>query len=773
MKNKVFLTLLLVASALLLTWFYHFPNLGHSQPEAISLPDLKDHYSLHIQPIFNKRCVACHSCFNSPCQLNLTSYEGVHRGASQTNIYDFPKFEARSPTRLGIDAHSVAAWRDMGFFSVTSGKNQSLMTYLITKLPGIESGKQQKYDAEYSRQCIKSSDKDSLEKFVEKNPAGRMPLGFPAITQKETQTINSWIAEGASGPDQTTMQNRVLNDTEVQEKIKTWENFFNGQSLKNKIVARYFYEHLFLANLYFSDSPHLFFRLIRAKRNSSPIVEIPTALPFDDPKSEFDYKIIPITNTLVYKSHIPFELTAKKMAKWNREFIEAQWPKKPEKFPDYGDKGSNPFSTFAAMPVAPRYQLFLDNSHYFIMTFIKGPVCRGQTALNVINDHFWVFFLDPKKDPMVQSSQTYKKIATESIFPSKIGSEFKPFKDFRDKYWKAVEIKFQALAKMGGLSLSSIWQGQENNPNANITVYRHFDSAHVLFGLRGQQPKTFWVLDYQVFESIYYNLSAGYNVFGPLLHQLNSRLYMEVSRIASEDLFLSFMTPQSRVQYRHDWSIPVPSEKESSLKKIVDFFTDEESKKFNSEYKFAGNKIATDQSLVKASDPSKLLELFEQKIFSDKQVHPSAELAKDLKQFQNLNSKTIEHLPDTILLKIHNEKEVKLWTIIHNKDHYNVSMILFEQLRRRPSHDSIDIIQGLATSYANLIIDIKARELGSFYNDLNTAKNSGQVWEVLKKYGLSRSSKNFWSSFDELNTLTTNSKTNERGIVDLNRYINL
>ena len=29
------------------------------------------------------------------------------------------------------------------------------------------------------------------------------------------------------------------------------------------------------------------------------------------------------------------------------------------------------------------------------MGYIKGPVCRGQVALNVINDRFWVFFVDP------------------------------------------------------------------------------------------------------------------------------------------------------------------------------------------------------------------------------------------------------------------------------------------------------------------------------------------------------------------------------------------
>mgnify|MGYP003536589761 CR=1 FL=1 len=38
-------------------------------------------YSEQIQPIFTQKCVACHACYDSPCQLNLGSGEGLERGA--------------------------------------------------------------------------------------------------------------------------------------------------------------------------------------------------------------------------------------------------------------------------------------------------------------------------------------------------------------------------------------------------------------------------------------------------------------------------------------------------------------------------------------------------------------------------------------------------------------------------------------------------------------------------------------------------------------------
>ena len=56
---------------------------------------------------------------------------------------------------------------------------------------------------------------------------------------------------------------------------------------------------------------------------------------------------------------------------------------------------SNPFAAFRELPVEARYRLMLEESQFTLMGFIKGPVCRGQVAVDVINDHFWVMFERP------------------------------------------------------------------------------------------------------------------------------------------------------------------------------------------------------------------------------------------------------------------------------------------------------------------------------------------------------------------------------------------
>ena len=41
-----------------------------------------------VKPVLDSRCVVCHGCYDAPCQLQSTSYEGVTRGANKDPVYD-------------------------------------------------------------------------------------------------------------------------------------------------------------------------------------------------------------------------------------------------------------------------------------------------------------------------------------------------------------------------------------------------------------------------------------------------------------------------------------------------------------------------------------------------------------------------------------------------------------------------------------------------------------------------------------------------------------
>lgn len=745
-----------------------------------------DYYKDHIQPIFDQKCVACHSCFNSPCQLNLSSYEGVMRGANKISIYDFPKFKARRPTRLYVDANTTKQWRKKGFYDVLDRKEgKSILETLTNDIPGLESQLQKEYHAESSRTCIADTSKVSVASYKASNPGGRMPYGLPKLSMKERKTLSSWIDLGTPGPNTYMLERNAIKKNELSDEIKKWESLFNRKGVQAQLSSRYLYEHLFLASLYFESHPDIFFRLTRSKTVEGPFIEVSTSFPFGDPRGKFTYRLRPITNTIMHKYHIPFPLKEEKLRDWKHDFYEAKWKSVPKVMPPYGRAGANPFKTFAAIPAKARYKFMLEEAGYHVMTFIKGPVCRGQTALNVINDHFWVMFIDPDKDVLSNNQAIYNQVAATTMLPAQAESTLDPFIDFRKKYWKSVKEKFNYMKKES-LSRDWIWQGKkenqkggqgERNNNALLTIYRHFNSAKVLRGLQGRIPKTLWVIDYHIFESIYYNLTASYNVFGPIMHQLHSRLYMEISRIASEDLFLSFLPAKSRIPLREKWNEQVPRDKESLGKKIFDFITAATEKKMKFEYSYQGGSLLSKLELSSTSPKVDFINHVIPQLFTPKQRKPRGynPIPPELKVIESYSAQKIDLFPDTILIRVEKEdhKDDEVYTLIRNKDHYNVSMMFFEQDRRRKNGDTIDVIAGTATSYANLYVVIPKGRLPEFSKLLNETNSPTKALSIIEKYSISRSHYDFWKYHAWFSKHTHNKLTDELGLLDLNRYMGL
>jgi len=66
----------------------------------LSLPTESIDYESRIKPLLERRCVVCHGCYDAPCQLKLSSPEGIERGASKQKVYDGTRILAAEPTRI-------------------------------------------------------------------------------------------------------------------------------------------------------------------------------------------------------------------------------------------------------------------------------------------------------------------------------------------------------------------------------------------------------------------------------------------------------------------------------------------------------------------------------------------------------------------------------------------------------------------------------------------------------------------------------------------------
>ena len=115
-----------------------------------------------------------------------------------------------------------------------------------------------------------------------------MPYGLPPLSPAEMAVLSEWIARGAPGPSDASLASRRWVPPGLQTQVRAWEAFLNGGTPRERLMARYLYEHLFLAHLYFTSETAsrrpAFFRLVRSRTPcEAGIDEIATRRPNDDP----------------------------------------------------------------------------------------------------------------------------------------------------------------------------------------------------------------------------------------------------------------------------------------------------------------------------------------------------------------------------------------------------------------------------------------------------------------------------------------------------------
>ena len=299
-------------------------------PVAFKIPTRTIDYQKEVKPLLDKRCTVCHSCYNSPCQLKLDSFEGADRGATKRAIYISYRLKSMEPTRLFTDAQTTAEWRKKKFSSVTdstvaNGLNDSIMIQMLShKVKNPKSKGEYRSEAE-DLTC--SENGKELGGYLEKHPNNGMPFGFPPLKQDEFDIVAGWLVQGAKGPD--AAQQAALTTPKASDAlaIDQWEAFLNRDDAKHAITARYLYEHLFLAHLKFGTPTNEFYELVRSKTApGQPLDLIATVRPYDTPGTpRFYYRFRKIHSTIVFKTHMVFTLDDAQLTRFNELFIQPEW----------------------------------------------------------------------------------------------------------------------------------------------------------------------------------------------------------------------------------------------------------------------------------------------------------------------------------------------------------------------------------------------------------------------------------------------------------------
>ena len=107
--------------------------------------------------------------------------------------------------------------------------------------------------------------------------------------------------------------------------------------------------------------------------------------------------------------------------------------------------------------------------------------------------------------------------------------------------------------------------------------------------------------------------------------------------------------------------------------------------------------------------------------------------------------------PDLAYLLIDSDGVPKqAYSIIHNKEHENVSWILAESLRMLPEQDTLTLREGFWGSYPNMIFRVNQNELAAFTKKVSQIKTEGDYKNLVATYGVTRSQARFWTAYDDL-----------------------
>lgn len=772
---------------------YGTANVENRLPAQVLSPKENKHFNQVIKPIIENRCVVCHGCFDAPCQLKMENLAGLERGANKQVVYNGERLltakESHSISTLTThNKEQLKFLRQEGFFPVLNERQQtpdantnaSLMYQMLQlkqqhPLPNTAL-LNDSFDVSLNRkqQCPTI---EEFEQYKENYPLAGMPYGLPALSTIQHQQLSAWIENGAKLP------KAAFITAKEKATITQWETWLNKRDKKQQLVSRYLFEHLYLANLYFEDNKQRYFKLVRSSTPpGQPTVIINTRRPFDSPFSgnksiaETDgqqhvyYRLLKNHDTIIAKRHMPYRFDLEKLNALNELFITPKYS--VTKLPSYQLKdASNPFITFREIPTKSRYTFLLEQAQFSIMNFIKGPVCRGQVALNVIEDHFWVFFANPDVMNDYQSDTFLDNKSDLLQLPASTSD-----KPLSLLYWRSYAKREKAYVKskldymkeinltQSDIDLNLVWSG-EGNPNATLTIFRHFDSASVVQGFIGQTPKTAWFITYPILERIHYLLVAGFDVYGNVSHQLKTRLYMDFLRMEAESNFIAFLPKKDRQKTHTHWY-------RNTTKDIKDYiFSDNFHQLPESNIQYTSNN-SKKELLSKVAKHTNNSEVNNYNL-SDKTEHNKSNINDyKLKRLHNMAGKAVAILPQVSYLMVNGEHGNYVYTLVNNSAHSNVAHLFSEDKRRLPTEDNLTVLSGVVGTYPNAFFQVTEQQLGEFVSTLERIKTEQDYSQLKDKFAIRRTNPNFWQYADQLHRWYKKNQANSAGLLDFNRLEN-
>jgi mono/diheme cytochrome c family protein len=760
---------------------------GKAVAQTASTSSAAPDYTSDIQPIFNRRCIACHGCLGSPCNVKLDSFRGVDRGGYGVNPYS-SHIDASSRVNMDV-AQTTAEWRQRGFYPILDHEgassdrlDRSLLYKMVTagyqhNQPGFSrEAAMPLYAKRYDHYCPATP--KALDAFLEANPAAGMPFGLPAISSADLEKLAAWVANGSPGPTRKELEQAgvVTGKAAVAE----WEEFLNEPDPRNRLVARYIFDHVFQASIVLEESPGDFFRLVRSSTPASrtatgatgtpisidqPAQIIDTPLPYDDPYSyakvdRFWYRLQKVTAPRVQKNHFVWRLNKASLAHLKDLFLGREWDATQDMNPPWGV--GNPFRVFRAIPAEARSLFLLENAEVIVGGITYGPVCLGQTATYAVKDHFWAYFLDPHYDPSVQNPELGLETWSTMMDRLPVGNA-----EYAEAYAKA-----QRKLTPKGLTIDAVWNGGRKNPNAWLTVLRHETNVSVMKGRQGGIPRSQWLVSYSGLERLYYDTVASYKYWGGDLGKLETLLFFNFLRQEMEDNFLVLLPQKDRDPIRQRWSQGAFG----AIGRFLVPFADRDlpggvTKDQTRPLLAAVDQIQAHMGPAISGPVDELNPSIKPKISLRKPIRDYAGWVKAVSLLTGTTAyKFPRFLPSVVLMRLNNGHDSRVYSLIANRVYKTQFDLFFQNGEALPDEYTLSVYPTIVGGFPNLFIELDLSQAPAFLNELRWVQTIDD-WNALRnRYGVLRNSARFWSALDWFNDWNFKNRGEQAGHLDLSYY---
>jgi hypothetical protein len=746
--------------------------------------DVGDAYLDQVQPVLAERCAVCHACTNGPCQLNMTSFAALQRGVSSTNPYKWGLLDGY-PTRVA-DNRPLAEWRAKGFRSILpengSAPDQSVIFQALAlgdkNQPSAMSQSTWRSMAQAQNDGNLSCPANSFEYFFFKigNAMGGMPWALPALDAARRSVLDSWLRAGANGPSAAAQaiianpQRTALSQMDPGALVAAWESFLDGDDLRSQLVGRYLYEHGYSANIWLTENPGEFYRIVRSRTGApQPIDQIETDMPQDDPGAgRVHYRLQKIDRVIEGKTHVPWELSLADLDHWRTLLLSGSWT--VAALPDYSSR--NPFEVFAPIPAAARSRFMIENSRVLFAEFARGPICLVQIASWAVDEYFWIWFLKPESDPSVQTPEL--GLDSYASFFSKDGNLVSGVPVLGDKYGEPIYRQaFETTLrqwKPEGLGVQDIWTGEGTNPNAWLTVHRHQYSVDVNTTMERPttgMPRSVWLMSYANFERMYYNAVSAYKYWGSLKHQNDTFNWQSYTRTEAEDLYASLFADQG---YRTELRNRFTSFGGMVYNKLFTDYAEgrpSASPQYTTEDQVARALYA---SLGVAMGPEDTLNHWPNDTYPSV-VAPAIASASDfeaaLRTLTNRAAPFAGFLPNAVHVRLGGEQ---LYTLVAVRGYRNDKIAANEANCRQRDQDKMVAVRGFTAYEGHLFVDLPYANAAAFVSDLGAVHDQASWDQLQARYAIGRNSTQFWPFVDWLHHWQEQNLGSRAALMELRMY---